>query len=172
MDFIRDINPIDETTLSFVWTGELRNANQLRHIFMKDITTFAISNVHIITNTSPLTDEQIEERLGLVPVLEHVNEPMHIAIEVKDRTVMSDDFKILMPNVIITDLKDGQELSVSCAITEGTGQDHCKWSPVERIGYNYNPDTKEVLFTIKSIGILSAEEIFDEGIAIYHQKFV
>lgn len=71
-----EIKSISEDKIEFFLTGaDLSFANGLRRIIIAEVATMAIDIVNIISNTSPLFDEFIAHRLGLIPLVsESVNE--------------------------------------------------------------------------------------------------
>ncbi|ODN79041.1 hypothetical protein L202_04544 [Cryptococcus amylolentus CBS 6039] len=64
---LRNLNDSEAT---FHLSGtELAFANSLRRVVMADVPTIAIDQVLFLQNTTPLADEMIAHRLGLVPLI-------------------------------------------------------------------------------------------------------
>lgn len=71
-----EIKKVNESTIEFYLIGaDLSYANALRRIIIAEVATMAIDIVNITSNTSPLFDEFIAHRLGLIPLVsDGVNE--------------------------------------------------------------------------------------------------
>ncbi|KAK8854935.1 hypothetical protein IAR55_003674 [Kwoniella newhampshirensis] len=64
---VRSLNNQDTT---FHLSGvELAYANSLRRVMMADVPTIAIDQVSFIQNTTPIPDEMLAHRMGLVPLI-------------------------------------------------------------------------------------------------------
>lgn len=65
-----EITKLSETEIEFYLTGaDLSFANGLRRIIISEVATMAIDLVNITSNTSPLFDEFIAHRMGLIPLV-------------------------------------------------------------------------------------------------------
>lgn len=107
-----------------------------RHI--NQIPVLAIDEAEISRNDSPLYDETIAHRLGLIPLkMEKLGDAKKIEklkLDVKTQgTVYSKDLKggvkIVYDKIPITSLNKGQELKLSATVKAGKGSKHVKFSP-------------------------------------------
>ena len=145
---------------------ELANAIR-RHI--NQIPVFAIDTVEISRNGSPLYDETIAHRLGLIP-LETENNPVKknakLKLSVKkEGIVYSGDLKgikLVYGNMPITTLNKNQELEVKATVNVGRGVEHSKYSPGLMSYRNVSEITmdKEFLDQVKEI---CSNEIKEKG---------
>lgn len=112
-------------------------ANAIRR-YVDQIPILAIDEVEISKNDSPLYDETIAHRLGLVPLKmdKATNEKTVEEITLiakKDGTVYSEEMKgkvdPVFAKIPITVLKKGQELEILATARVGKGSKHSKFSP-------------------------------------------
>ncbi len=112
-------------------------ANAIRR-YVDQIPILAIDDVEISKNDSPLYDETIAHRLGLVPLKmdkatnEKTVEEITLVAK-KDGTIYSEEMKGKVKSVYdkipITILKKGQELEILATARVGKGSNHTKFSP-------------------------------------------
>ncbi|MEM2133354.1 MAG: DNA-directed RNA polymerase subunit D [Candidatus Freyarchaeota archaeon] len=142
-------------------------ANALRRIILAEVPTMAIEEVIIIENTSPLFDEILAHRLGLIPLktdLENYVLPEECSCqgagctqcqltftlereaEEEGVTVYSGDLKSQDPSVVpvsdkipIVRLARGQRIVLEAYASLGQGKDHAKYQPVSTCAYKYKP---------------------------------
>ncbi len=129
-------------------------ANALRRTIIEDVPTVAMHDITILKNSSPLYDEVIAHRLGLIPLTTDLKgyevppadapEGEFLAKSMVQMTlkakgpctvlageIKSKDPKIkpAQPDMILTVLLKGQELEIEAVAVMGTGKQHVKWSP-------------------------------------------
>ena len=174
-----EILEMAETKCRFI----LRNstpakANALRRTMLTDIPKMAIDTVdfHLgpidvdgreFESITPLFDEIIAHRLGMVPV---PTRPDGFEFNFKDEctcggvgcpnctfmyslnkhgpcTVLSgdmmpvgsDSFKVCDPNIPIVELADRQSVLIYAHVVKGTARKHVKWQVANGVGYKYMP---------------------------------
>jgi len=128
--------------------------NLLRRTIMFEVPVIAIEDVYFTKNSSPLYDEIIAQRLGLIPLstdLKTYNLPevckckgkgcsacqVKLSVSIsgpatvyaKDMKTTDSQIKPIYPNMIITKLGNGQELAFEAVAVLGKGSTHMKWSP-------------------------------------------
>lgn len=160
-----------ENYLKFVISGITPTfANTLRRIAMSNVPTMAIDEVIIIENTTPLYDEIISHRLGLLPLktdLEsyvlpeectcggqgctscEVSLTLEKSGELEVETVyssdlMSQDPKIVPvhPNIPVLKMAKDQKIFLEAIARLGHGLRHAKWQPVSTVAYKYFPNVR------------------------------
>jgi DNA-directed RNA polymerase subunit D len=112
-------------------------ANSIRR-YVDQVPILAIDEVEISKNDSPLYDETIAHRLGLIPLkmdktVSEKNAEEITLVAKKEGTVYSEDLKgkvkPVYDKIPITILKEGQELEVLATARVGRGSKHSKFSP-------------------------------------------
>lgn len=147
-------------------------ANLFRRILASQIEVPAIDTVEVICNESPLVDELLTFRLGLIPIrisspanLENVTLTLNLSGPL---TVLSSHFVSSSPNIQvkpdieIISLGKGQRLSLKAYLRLGTAEKHAKWSPVASLYYEYvNPHLTNTQFRFKAdiTGSLTPSEL-------------
>ncbi|MHA1268894.1 MAG: DNA-directed RNA polymerase subunit D [Candidatus Helarchaeota archaeon] len=141
--------------------------NSLRRIILAEVPTLAIDEILIVTNSSPLYDEIIAHRLGLIPLItdlesyvlpeececENAGCPMcQVALKLEckaeneDLMVYSDDLESedekvkVAVKVPIVKLKPKQSIILEAYAKLGKGIKHAKWQPVGTCTYKYMPE--------------------------------
>jgi DNA-directed RNA polymerase subunit D len=111
-------------------------ANAIRR-YINQIPVLAVDEVEISRNDSPLYDETIAHRIGLIPLkTEKIGKDKikKLKLNVKrEGNVFSGDLnggvKIIYPEIPITSLSKGQELELVAIPKLGKGTEHSKFSP-------------------------------------------
>lgn len=112
-------------------------ANAIRR-YVLQIPTLAIDEVEIMKNDSPLYDETIAHRIGLIPLkMERgISEKSNIKLTLgsaKEGLVYSGELKgnadVVFDKIPITSLNKGQEIELIATATLGKGAEHAKFSP-------------------------------------------
>ncbi len=130
---------IDKKDHQITFSTELDEslANAIRR-YVDQISILAVDEVEISKNDSPLYDETIAHRIGLVPlkmdktISEKSVEPITL-IAKKDGIIYSEEMKgkvkPVYDKIPITILKKGQELEILATARVGKGSRHSKFSP-------------------------------------------
>ncbi|MFX0100506.1 MAG: DNA-directed RNA polymerase subunit D [Candidatus Hodarchaeota archaeon] len=143
-------------------------ANALRRVILTEVPAFAISDVIFIDNSTPLYDEIISHRLGLIPLTTDLDSfvlpercecegvgcrkcqvDFQCSISARDgnRNVYSGDLISGDPKIVpvsdvilITKMAKGAKLVFEAYARLGLGRDHAKYQPVNKITYKMYPD--------------------------------
>jgi len=126
-----------DNQVTFIAEIEESLANVIRR-YMHQIPVLAVEDVEISRNDSPLYDETIAHRIGLVPLKTEkaVNDKSKgkLKLSVKKEGVvhsgeLKGDVKIVYDSIPITTLNKGQELDIVASVKGGKGVEHAKFSP-------------------------------------------
>lgn len=110
-------------------------ANAIRK-YLYQVPVFAIDEVEISKNDSPLYDETIAHRVGLIPIKTNKSTKKEHEVELKAKkegTVYSGeitgDAEVVYEGIPITLLNKGKSLELKGTVRAGKGKDHSKFSP-------------------------------------------
>lgn len=159
----------NDTKLVFVVSGiSIEMINAIRRIIISQIPVMAIDEVIILKNDSPLYDEIVAHRLGLIPLktnLDIYNLPrdcecggygcalcqVSLTCEITNTTnksmiINSGDLKSNDPDVIpvhneipILKIDKNSKVIIEAYAILGTGKDHAKFSAVSNCAYRFYP---------------------------------
>jgi DNA-directed RNA polymerase subunit D len=162
----------DENRIRFFVSGvDVSLANSLRRIMMTEVPSMAIEDVFIIENSSPMKDEMLAHRLGLIPLKTDLDSyvlpsnctcnsdlgcskcsvTLTLESEAQDnyRTVYSKELKSIDPDVVpvsdqipIVKLAQGQKIRLEAYAKLGLGLVNAKWQPTSNCSYTYAADIK------------------------------
>ena len=111
--------------------------NSLRR-YLNKITILAIDELEISRNDSPLYDETIAHRIGLIPLKmdKKYNDKTELKVNLKSKKEgmvysgeLKGDVKIVYNKIPLTFLNKDQELEISATARVGIGKNHVKFSP-------------------------------------------
>ena len=167
--------------------------NSFRRTILDDVPTFAIEDVEVIKNESPLYDETVAHRLGLIPLKTDLKSynfkedcscggvgcalcevKMTLAQDVEgyvlSGSIKSDDPQIVPvdENIPVTKLFPKKELELNLRAVLGRGREHSKWAPAH--SYLREGSNQDVDLIIESFGQLDSKEIFNTSIEILIKK--
>jgi DNA-directed RNA polymerase subunit D len=119
----------------FTFKAEIEDSlvNAIRR-YVGQIQIAAIDEVEISKNDSPLYDETLAHRLGLVPLKQSAKKEGKLKLSSQDKGMiysgsLKGDFEVVYNKIPLTLLSEGQEIEISANIKMGKGQDHAKFSP-------------------------------------------
>jgi len=126
-----------ENQIEFVAEVSESLANAVRR-YLNHIPVLAIDEVEILKNDSPLYDETVAHRIGLIPLKtdKSMNDKTIAKLKLsvkKPGMVYSGDFtgnaEIVYDKIPITSLNKSQELEILATAKMGIGNKHAKFSP-------------------------------------------
>ncbi|MHC1604846.1 MAG: DNA-directed RNA polymerase subunit D [Candidatus Methanofastidiosia archaeon] len=135
------INKGEKDVMEFIVEGTTTAlVNALRRVVMSEIPTYACKEVVFYENSSPLFDEIIAHRIGLIPLktpfgTEEGDRMVTLSLECKGPAIVysenfvSDDTEVVPIDggfPIIT-LGNGQKVSLNAECMVGYGKDHVRW---------------------------------------------
>ena len=106
--------------------------------YLNEVPVLAINELEISRNDSPLYDETIAHRIGLVPLKmnKKYNNKTELKLNLKSKKegmIYSEELKgdaeIVYGKIPLTFLNKGQEMEISATAIVGKGKDHTKFSP-------------------------------------------
>jgi len=125
---------VEDVTAPFV--------NAIRRIIITEIPVYACKELVVYENTSPLFDESIAHRVGLIPLKtpldsDESSRMVTISLEATGPTtvysadMVSDDAEVspIDGGFPIVKLGPGQKLSFNAECCVGFGKDHARWQP-------------------------------------------
>lgn len=179
----------NKTECSFTFKGTHNTiVNSIRRTILDEVPTFAIEDVEIVVNGSPLYDETLAHRLGLVPIVTDLKSynlkseckcggvgcalcevKMTLKADeagyVNSSSIKSDDPKIIPADteIPITKLFGDKKLEVNARAVLGRGIEHVKWSPAHTY---LKEEGNSVVLIVEPFGQLGAKEIYNKAIDI------
>lgn len=127
----------NENLIAFTADIDESLANSIRR-YVSEVPTLAIDEVEIFKNDSPLYDETIAHRMGLIPLKmeKGITDKSMINLKLvasEEGFVYSGqlqgDAKVVYDKIPITSLNKGQELEIAATAKLGRGNQHSKYSP-------------------------------------------
>ncbi len=166
--------------------------NSVRRFILDEVPTFAIEDVEVVSNESPLYNETVAHRLGLIPLktdLKSYNFKENCSCgslgcalcEVKltlvqnkegyvySGSIKSDDPQIVPfdKNIPITKLFPNKKIELNMKAVLGTGRTHAKWAPA----HAYLREKKDTLeLVIEPFGQLEAKEVYNKAIELIIER--
>lgn len=139
----------NENQIVFIVEIEDSLANSIRR-YINEIPVPAIDEIEISKNDSPLYDETISHRMGLIPLKadKSIKEKTAAKLELNSKKEgmvysgeMTGNIKVVYDKIPITSLNKGQELEITATVKTGKGSKHSKFSP----GFLYYRNVLEII---------------------------
>lgn len=166
--------------------------NAIRRIILDEVPTFAIEEVEIISNSSPLYDETLAHRLGLLPLKTDLKSYnfrdmckcggvgcalCEVKLSLKEEgegfvlssSIKSDDPKVIPAHkeIPVTKLFGEQKIEANLKAILGKGREHSKWAPAHAY---LKEDKSKLDLIIEPFGQLTGKEIYNGAIDILCTK--
>ncbi|HVC58425.1 MAG TPA: DNA-directed RNA polymerase subunit D [Candidatus Acidoferrales bacterium] len=151
-------------------------ANALRRIATNHVSSFAIDRVTFYENTSPMFDEYIAHRIGLIPIhtpndgYSETDEILFTLEATGPKTVYSRELetsdkevKVENGDIPLIKLSAGQRVRIDGKAVLGSGIKHAKFQPA-LVTYDQVGD-REFNFYIESFGQMPPKEIINKAFA-------
>jgi len=121
-----------ENKINFLAEADETLLNSIRR-YVNQIPVLAVDELEISKNDSPLYDETIAHRVGLIPLKNSGKDGEKLKLNVKkEGTVYSEELKgnlkVVYEKIPITLLDKGQEISFTATVKKGKGSEHSKFS--------------------------------------------
>ncbi len=141
----------DNKLILLVKNASVAEINAVRRAIIASLPSFAIDEVDVYENNSPIFNEYLANRLALVPLAfeEGVAEDAKIALSVNAEgpcTVHSGDLKStdekitpVFQNIPIIKLGEGQRFRAEATAIKGTAKEHAKFQSA-LASYSYYPE--------------------------------
>ena len=133
--FKNKMENINKTDDKYIFKAKIEDslANAIRR-YVGQIQIAAIDEVEIVKNDSPLYDETLAHRLGLIPLKQGSKKEGKLRLNSQEKGVvysgaLKGDFDVVYDKIPITLLSDGQEIELVATVKMGIGQNHAKFSP-------------------------------------------
>ena len=165
---------IEKTENQVVFTAEISDtlANSIRR-YINQIPVLAVDEVEISRNDSPLYDETVAHRIGLVPLkadksanVEKTSGKLKLEVK-KEGIVYSGEIKgqpaVVYKSVPITALAKNQELQLTATVKAGKGFEHAKFSPGIMFYRNVSEITLDKEFYDEIKEIVPEDRIKEKG---------
>ena len=124
-----------DNQITFISGMDETTANAIRR-YINHIPVIAVDEVEIFKNDSPLYDETIAHRIGLIPLKMEKGSKKEHKLKLstkKEGFVYSGEFKgeaePVYDTIPLTYLNKGQEMEIVATTKLGTGVEHSKFSP-------------------------------------------
>jgi DNA-directed RNA polymerase subunit D len=126
---------ISKSDGKYVFKAEIDDSliNSIRR-YVGQIQIAAIDDVEISKNDSPLYDETVAHRLGLIPLKQNSKKEGKLKLSSQNKGFvysgsLKGDFEVVYDKMPITLLSEGQEIEILANVKMGKGQEHAKFSP-------------------------------------------
>ncbi len=149
-------------------------ANALRRYSLNSVKVFAVDTVTFYENSSPMFDEYIAHRIGLIPIKTlkgfHDGDNIMFSLEAtgptvvysKDMVTIEKNVTVVSENIPIIKLGKEQKLRIDCKAIMGTALQHIKFQPGIT---TYDSDKDKFNFYVESFGQMPPKEIIKKACA-------
>jgi DNA-directed RNA polymerase subunit D len=173
--------------------------NAIRRVIIEEVPTMAIHEVFIFENSSPMFDEILSHRLGLIPLRTPIGKylPMDspecaeassercfttlsldvsagedpLTVYSRDLVCKDKDVYPVYGDIPITKLPPHGRLRLEAIARMGRGRMHAKWQPASLATYSFTEKPDVFVFKLESTGSLPALEVLKQALAILRDKF-
>ncbi len=130
----------DSQLIMDIYGLDISIVNSFRRIVLSDVVCNAFDNTEIEKNTSIINNEILSHRFGLIPLTIDDIGKVCVELNIKNTgydkmNVTSSDLKVIegeleiIPNILLVELKRGEEIKAKLYISKKSGKVHAKYQP-------------------------------------------
>ncbi len=153
-------------------------ANALRRTVLSQLPTWAIDEVTFYENTSPMFNEYVANRIGLIPLTWEDSKAHEIdfslsaegpcVVRAGDLKSQDSKIKVYNENIPLMKLPAGRKLRLEAKAVKGIGRTHAKF---KNALCSYDLDGKNYHFFIESYNNVKAKAILEMALESLKEKY-
>lgn len=153
-------------------------ANALRRTVLSQLPSWAIDEVTFYENTSPMFNEYVANRIGLIPLTwddskaEEIDFSLNAegpyTVKAGDLKSQDSKIKVFFEDIPIIKLPTGRKLRLEAKAIKGIGRTHAKF---KNALCSYSQEGKNYEFFIESYNNVKAEEVLKMALKLLREKY-
>jgi len=153
-DHFKNIKISDDIELKMnIYNLDTCIVNSFRRIVLADVVGNSFDKIIYKKNTSIINNEILSHRLSLIPLEIDITDADNVCVELEvsnsdydKMSITSSDLKVtsgkinIIPNILLAELRHGEEISLKMYPIKGNGKKHAKFQPVSICSFKINED--------------------------------